>query len=148
MLPDDVKVKFDASQLLKVISDFATRGGNVAELMPVIAEDLTACVVERFELQSGFEQGKWPDLAAATIERRRNSQSVKALEDTGVLLGSITAFDSADTAEAYTNVPSAKYHVSPEPRKVIPLRDFTDIDFGSVSDRATELILSEITTAG
>jgi phage gpG-like protein len=144
MLPLDVKVTFDASELTKALSDFATRGGNVGNLTPVIAEDLVSAILERFELQSGYEQGKWPEDKPATLAARRVSKEPKILEDSGVLLGSFMAFDTAETAEGYTNVPYAKYHVSPEPRKIIPLRDFTDIDFGSVTDRAMDLILSEV----
>jgi phage gpG-like protein len=144
MLPLDAKVTFDASQLTKALKDLATRGGNVGNVMPVIAEDICTEIINRFELQSGYEQGKWQDDKPATIAARRVSKSPKILEDSGVLLGSITPYDDGETAEGYTNVPYAKYHVSPEPRKIIPLRDFTDIDFGSVSDRAMELILSEV----
>lgn len=146
MLPLDVKTSYDASALTKLMRDFGTRGGNVGNLTPVIAEDLVSCILERFELQSGFSQGAWEALEDSTIDARRVSKSPKMLEDSGVLLGSITPFDDAETAEAYTNVPYAKYHVSAEPRTKIPLRDFTDIDFAAVSDRAAELVLAELTT--
>ncbi len=148
MLPLDVKATLDMSPLQEVMKEFFTRGGEASNIMPVIAEDLASDVVERFELQSGFEQGPWQELADATIEARRVSKDPKALEDTGVLLGSITPYSDDDIAEAYTNVPYAKYHTSPEPRHVIPLRDFTDIDMGSIQDRAMDLALGELATFG
>jgi phage gpG-like protein len=148
MLPLDVKATLDMRPLQDVMGDFLARGGEAGNVMPVIAEDLTSAVVERFELQSGFEQGPWDPLKKATLDARRKSKSPQTLEDTGVLIGSITPFDDADTAEAYTNVPYAKYHTSKEPRTVIPLRDFTDVDMGSIQDRAIDLVLGEIATFG
>lgn len=59
---------------------------------------------------------------------RRWQGSPKLLQDTGNLVGSLQR-DWSDTAvEIFTNVPYAKYHVSPEPRHKIPLRDFFAID--------------------
>lgn len=59
---------------------------------------------------------------------RRWQGNPKLLRDRGILIGSLTPFTAEDLIEVYTNVPYAKYHVSAEPRHVIPLRDFFDID--------------------
>lgn len=59
---------------------------------------------------------------------RRWQGNPKLLQDTGVLIGSLTPYTSDDIIEVYTNVRYAKYHVSHAPRKKIPLRDFFDID--------------------
>lgn len=146
MPADDCRVTFDMSSLLGVVDEYARRGGNVAELMPVIAEDLVTSVLSQFEAQAGHLQGPWPELAEATLAARRASSSPQMLRDTGTLLGSITPHSTTDTAEAFTNVPYAKFHVSKEPRRYLPLRDFLDIDFQGVTDRAVELLLAEIVT--
>lgn len=59
---------------------------------------------------------------------RRWQGNPKLLQDTGVLVGSLTPHTAEDLIEVYTNVPYAKYHVSAAPRHKIPLRDFFDID--------------------
>lgn len=143
-LPEDVRVKLDDHELKAVLADFQTRGGNIGNLTPIFAEDICSAIVERFELQSGFQQGQWQDDKQATLDRRPSSASPLILQSSGVMLGSITPFDTPDTAEGYTNVPYAKYHVSPEPRTIIPLRDFTDIDFDALSTRAINVVLDEI----
>jgi phage gpG-like protein len=59
---------------------------------------------------------------------RRWQGNPKLLQDTGNLVGSLRPEYADDFVEVYTNVPYAKYHVSPEPRRKIPLRDFFDIN--------------------
>lgn len=59
---------------------------------------------------------------------RRWQGNPKLLQDTGVLIGSLTPHTAEDLIEVYTNVPYAKYHVSAAPRHKIPLRDFFDIN--------------------
>lgn len=142
--PNDTSAGFDFSQLAKVVADLQARGGNISELTPVIAEDLLERVITQFESESGFTTGPWEPLKPGTIARRRQSASISMLRDTGVLFGSLTAYSDADTAEAFTNNPVAKYHVSREPRKVLPLRDFMDINFEEAADYAEELLLAEI----
>lgn len=71
---------------------------------------------------------------------RRWVGTPKLLQDTGVLIGSLTPFIAQDMIEVYTNVPYAKYHVSPEPRHVIPLRDFFDVDRGKLEQDVASMI--------
>lgn len=153
MSDDDVKLGFDFSELNQVMEDFVRRGGNMSEVNPVIAEDILAEVITQFEKQAGFTQGPWPELADGTLAARRQSQDPQMLKDTDNMFGSLTAFSDDELAEAYTNVPYSKYHVSDEPRQkgadgndILPRRDFTDIDMEGVVDRATELMLSEMVT--
>jgi len=140
----DLKVRFEMAALGTLLNELRERGGNIAELTPAIAEDLLESVMERFELQSGHEQGPWPALSEATLAARRLAASPQMLRDSGVLFGSLVAFSSNEAAEAFTNVPYAKFHVSHLPRTKIPLRDFFDIDLEAVGERAAELVLSDI----
>lgn len=154
-MSNEVAIDFDFSQLNEIMEGFLRRGGNLAEINPVIAEDLVAEVITRFEEQSGFEQGPWQELADSTLAARRQSSSPQMLKDTDNMFGSITAFSDDELAEAYTNVPYAKYHTSHEPRQtgadgepILPLRDFMDIDWPAVIERAGELMMSEVVTVG
>lgn len=63
---------------------------------------------------------------------RRWQGSPKLLQDTGNLVGSIQRDWSDEAVEVFTNVPYAKFHISPESRHVIPLRDFFDINTAKV----------------
>jgi phage gpG-like protein len=63
---------------------------------------------------------------------RRWQGNPKLLQDTGNLVGSLQRDWSDDAVEIFTNVPYAKFHISPDPRRVIPLRDFFDINTAKV----------------
>ena len=79
---------------------------------------------------------------------RRMQGSPKLLQDTGNLVGSVTPFSANDVIEVFTNVPYAKYHVSPEPRRVIPLRDFFDIDLANFEADVVRMVLFRIERGG
>ena len=143
---DDLAIHYDATQIVGVIEDFKSRGGNIAELTPVIAEEMVTHVIENFDQERGFKQGAWQPLSPITIAMRRESSSYAILRDTGVLYGSIEPGWNDYASEAFTNVPYAKYHVSPEPRKKIPLRDFFDIDWQTINEYAIDLMLAEVTS--
>ena len=126
------------------------------ELAPAIAEAMHAEVLEVFETE-GY--GEWPPLADSTLDRRllyskkamgkrkkkRRSSNPKLLQDTGNLVGSLVEDWDDHVVEVYTNVPYAKYHTSPEPRHIIPLRDFTDIDRDAFEDDVANMILLHVT---
>lgn len=69
----------------------------------------------------------------------------KILQDRGILAGSIVPDTGEIYAEAYTNVPYAVYHISPAPRRIIPLRDFFAIDADHFAAEATEMVLATLT---
>ncbi len=71
---------------------------------------------------------------------RRWQGNPKLLQDTGNLINSLTPTWDEDAVEVYTNVPYAVYHVSPEPRRVIPLRDFMDIDASAFEEDVVSMI--------
>ncbi len=134
------------------------------ELAPAIAEAMHAQVLEVFE-QEGAVGGKpkWPPHAESTLDaklfhpakrskktgkllkRRRKSTNPKLLQDTGNLINSLVEDWDDHVVEVYTNVPYAKYHTSPEPRTIIPLRDFTDIDRDAFEDDVANMILLHVT---
>lgn len=76
--------------------------------------------------------------------RRFAGGGAKLLQDTGNLIGSITPEWKATYVETFTNVPYAKYHISPLPRRVIPLRDFFDIDMDRFESDVVNMILRHI----
>lgn len=144
-------VRIDFAPLAEALQRLADAGLSVAaEVMPVIAEDLVSAVHDVF-LKEGAVAGKpkWPGFwwERAGLPRpkgRRWQGTLHLLQDRGVLAGSITPIHEAMVAEAFTNVPYAGYHVSQRPRRVIPLRDFTDIDFERVQEDAADLILAQL----
>jgi len=142
-----VSVNIDFAELQELAADFKKRGGNLEGVTEVIAADLAAAVEENFERERGHEQGKWPALAKSTLKKmspRRRASSFKILRDTGALAGSITPYSDGLVAEAYTNVPYAKYHTSKLPRTKIRLRDFLDVDIDKVMKDTAELLLAEV----
>ncbi len=49
-----------------------------------------------------------------------------------------------DYVEVFTNVRYAKFHVSPLPRKKVPLRNFLEIDMDAFSREALDVLVAEI----
>lgn len=142
--------ELDYDELVNALALLEEAGGDVGgEVMPVIAEMLVSATLDVFEHEGAVAgKPKWPELAESTLRKRAKRQPsgvFKILQDTGVLVSSITpVVTEQNVAEAFTNVPYAGYHISAEPRKVIPLRDFTDIDFDTVQADATDVILAQL----
>lgn len=105
-----------------------------------------------------FEDGQWYT-EGAKERRRRIKRQARArekrkqreasiaftiLQDTGNLAGSIMPYADQQVAEAFTNVPYGGFHVSDAPRKKLPKRDFTDIDFEAAQAEAVDVILSQV----
>jgi phage gpG-like protein len=142
-------VDYDSSELALALERLRDAGADVAaETMPVLAEILVSAVHEVFEREGAVAgRPRWPDLAASTRRKRAKRQPsgvFKILQDTGVLAGSIMPHADQAVAEAFTNVPYAGFHISDAPRRVIPKRDFTDIDFDAAADEAVEVILAQV----
>ena len=107
--------------------------------MAIVAESLVAAVSDEFESAG---RGRWEPLAESTLKRRRGSEA-QILKDTGRFAGSIQADSGADFAEAATDVSYAVFHVSDEPRTVIPLRNPFDIP-DEVLEEANVLIATAL----
>jgi len=139
-------VKVDTRPLKFWLDELERRGRNLKEVNKNLAAIMVEMVDENFATQG---HGEWPPLAASTLARRRaGGEGAQILQDTGRLAASISLGHTEVTdrvVEVYTNVKYAKYHVSREPRKKIPLRDFLKIDMPEFLDQATEVLVSEIT---
>jgi phage gpG-like protein len=135
------KAEISYSTLQHVIGVVQRRGSRVmAELAPAIAESLVAAVQEQFETQG---DGKWPGYwwedDGKKPTGRRWQGSPQLLKDTGNLAASITPAWEDDVAEAYTNVPYAKFHVTGT--KHMPKRDFFDFDREAFEGDIADMIL-------
>ncbi len=142
-----LRTTIDFQELRDATKAFQARGGNLQGVSEVIALDLVTDVEKRFETESGHVQGPWKKHAPSTIARmrgRRRRSNYKLLQDRGILVASILPYHDGIVAEAYTNVPYAKYHISRAPRSKIPLRDFFDIDFELIMENTADLLLAEI----
>lgn len=82
--------------------------------------------------------------ARAKRKEREALIAFTILQDTGTLAGSIMPYADQQVAEAFTNVPYGGFHVSDAPRKRLPKRDFTDIDFEAAQAEAVDVILSQV----
>jgi len=142
-------------QLRKLVGEVEQRGGNLQGVSEFVAQELCAAVEQNFQDERGYEQGPWPrragkigELVDAIRSGEQRGQNRKLLQNTGIMAGSVTPAHQGLEAEAYTDVPYAIFHVSKEPRTVIPLRDFLDVDLGGISDTTCEVILAEMMPSG
>lgn len=144
-MADGAAIKFET--LETIVRVYQERGRRaMVELAPAIAESLHFLVMEEFETEG---RGRWPGFwwerrGLPKPAGRRWQGSPKLLRDTGVLANSLTPNWDERMVEVYTNVPYAKYHVSPEPRTIIPRRDFLDIDREAFEGDVADMILDRI----
>lgn len=132
----------DITDLLDLLADMEDRAGDLSAPMAIIAEALVGRVNDKFE--SGGPG--WPALAKSTkANRRKRGSGAQILKDTGRLAGSIQPDSGSDYAEAATDVEYAVYHVSDEPREVIPKRDFLDVLDDEMLDEAATTITTYLT---
>lgn len=127
---DDFKAEISYVEVQNVVGILQHRGEDLPhDILGAVGEAMVTQVLDVFETE-GF--GEWPELADSTLERRmhgpRGSSNPKILQDTGLLVGSITYEVVEDQALAFTNVPYGIYHTSRAPRTKLPLRDFLAID--------------------
>jgi phage gpG-like protein len=156
-----------AEILVSAVHEVFVREGAVAgrPKWPDLAESTKAGRLAKIrggrKLRGGggtyLENGQWYT-ETAKERRRRVKRQAKArqkraereasivftiLQDTGNLAGSIMPYADGEVAEAFTNVPYGGYHVSDAPRKKLPKRDFTDIDFEAAQTEAVDVILAQ-----
>ncbi len=136
-------VTVDTKDLELVLSRMGSRSQNLASVNRRLASDLLVAVEDEFDTEG---HGKWAKLKVSTLERSPRRRGGKLLQDTGVLVNSLTPFSGPDFIEVFTNNPYAKFHTSSNPRRVIPKRDFTDLSNIErvLEDMAQELMM-EIT---
>jgi phage gpG-like protein len=134
-------VNVDASAISAEIGKLARRAKNLRGVMRNAALLLVEEVDDMFETSG---HGKWQDFSENTKRARGAMSSAKLLLDTGAMAASITPYSDANSAEAFTNDPKAKFHVSDKPRTRLPKRDFFDIDLERVTDEVSKLLVVEI----
>lgn len=173
-MPDGTPV-IEFRELQNFIGAFHARGRRaLGEIAPAVAESMHAEVLEMFETEGhGQWPGFWWQRAglpapgtpkSGPVQRgdskrqkkalgrgkvaksnRRWQGNPKLLQDTGNLVASMTPEWDEHIVEVYTNVPYAKYHASHEPRHVVPLRDFFDIDVEAFEQDVVDMLLLRLT---
>jgi phage gpG-like protein len=145
------RLRFDTSELDNAILALHNAGAELgAETMQIGSEILVAEVQEVFEKEGAvagnekWEPFWWQRRGLPKPKGRRWQGTLKLLQDSGVLAGSITPFHEAFAAEAFTNVPYAGYHVSQRARQKLPMRDFTAIDFDRAQAEFVDVILAQL----
>lgn len=134
-----VDVTAENAALRRILSQWREAGGDLTSTMEIVAETLVSAVSDEFHTEG---RGRWPKLAESTLRKRRGTEA-QILQDTGRFAGSIQAEAGPDWAEASTDVSYASYHVSDEPRFVIPLRNPFDVP-DEVLDEAMMMILNDM----
>ena len=135
----DVRAETDA--VAKLLKKYRAKGGDLSTTMAIVAETLVAAVSDEFE--SGG-RGRWAPLAPSTLAaRREKGTGAQILKDSGVFAASIQPDHGPFFAEAATDVPYAKYHVSDAARSLIPLRNPFDVP-DAVLDECTEIIVNDM----
>jgi phage gpG-like protein len=135
-----IKVEHNLSTVLRPLQ---AKAQALPGVLPIIAELLVAGVSDVFEA----EGPGWQPLAESTLRQRRKAGAgAKILQNTGEMAGSVSPAWGDVFAEAMSLVSYDVYHVSPEPRQKVPLRDFYDLGpFESpILDEAAEIILSQM----
>ena len=83
---------------------------NTQPILKIIGQYMLGSIDRNFEMQG--RPSRWTPLAPSTIAGRRNKnkKSIKILQDTGLLRGSITYKADKNTLAVGTNVHYAPYH--------------------------------------
>lgn len=115
-----VLVAFEASG--DPFKDLRSRGGDLGPQMRVLAADMAAAVVDR------FDSGNFQALAPSTLRRKLAAgKSAQPLIFNGTWRNTHGESSGTDWAALSTNVPYAVFHVSDAPRSKIPLRNPYDL---------------------
>jgi len=147
-MADHAAIKFET--LETIVRVYQERGRRaMGELAPAIAESMHYYVMEEFETKG---RGKWATFwwqrdGKPKPKGKRWQGNPQLLKNTSNLANSLTPAWDDHIVEVYTNVPYAKYHVSPEPRSKIPLRDFTAIDVDAFEGDVADMILDRLNRA-
>ncbi len=130
-------VEFDVEELTDSLKELGARARNQRAVNEQIAEVMHALVEEKFD-----EQGPgWPELAPATLKRRRGGSRI--LQSSGHLAQSVQPAAGADFALVFTNLSYGGFHLTGTGD--MPQRDYFDIDMDNVFDQAEEIVLESIT---
>lgn len=163
----DGPIAIEFTSLQQILGILGERGRRtLSELAPAIAESLVHEVLEVFETEG---HGTWPDISESTKLGRRGAKArklkvqgplrpgekrkrrklatgtFKILQDTGNLAGSITPAWDDQSAEAYTNVPYGKWHITGTSR--MPARNFFAIDQDAFEGDVADMILLRLDRA-
>lgn len=140
-MSEPVKAVFVTTKLEEALTMYARRLNGMP--MDILAEGLITAVDDLIQNEGN---GQWPDLAPSTLRRHPRRRGGSLLQDTGQLANIQQAAGSPgpDWVEVASPAPYAIYHVSQGTRRVIPLRDFLDIDFATVLDDIAVDVMKEI----
>jgi phage gpG-like protein len=131
----------DNSDLLRAVARSRGRINDLAPSFRVVGAMLVAAIDEEFDTAG---HGRWPPLAASTLaKRRQKGRGAEPLKDKGLMAADISAESDAMSASAGTGKKYARFHVSDEPRSVIPLRNFLDVP-DRVFDEAEDVLMRGI----
>ena len=110
-------------EAIREVQEVALAAQNVAPIMAEIANG-AASEMRKNLVEERSQGSKMRALSSSYAARKRKRYPGKTiLRATDQMLASIVAGSGPDYAEAGPTDEKARYHASPEPRSVIPLRD-------------------------
>jgi phage gpG-like protein len=116
-------VDVDTSELDRELKRLGRRAIDYSPVTPVMAEILVGYVNDEWDSAG---RGRWPGLAESTKKKRRGT-SYQILKDTGRAAASVRGDSDHESASAVTDTSYMVYHVSDQPRTMIPQRDPFDV---------------------
>lgn len=139
---------WDIEQAIRLDAQLLANVEDMSPAMAVSRDILVRAIEKNFETESAAGD-PWEELKPSTIEdrHRKGFEDGPILHRTGDLQAAATAHREygADYVEVglQDDHPYGKYHVSSEPRSIIPLRDFLAVgeeDIDAMGDAIVEHI--------
>lgn len=137
----DVDAIFVTTQLERTLTAYVRRLDGLD--MSILSEGLITAIDDEIQTEG---HGDWEDFAESTLKRHPRRRGGQLLQDTGLLaqIQESPGSPGPDWVEVESPAPYAIFHVSQDPREIIPLRDFLDIDMETVLDGLGDDVLSEV----
>lgn len=137
----DIRAHFVTTQLENTLTAYVRRMNSMP--LDILSDALIAAIDDLIRSEGN---GEWPELADSTIRRHPRRRGGMLLQDTGLLanIQHVAGSPGTDWVEVGSPAPYAIYHSSRRARRIIPLRDFLDIDMLTVLDDISDSILREI----
>jgi len=140
-MASDIRAAFVTTHLEDALTAYVKRMNGMP--LDILAEGLITAIDDRIQNEGN---GEWPELAESTLRRRPKRKGGQLLQDTGLLanIQQMPGSPGPNWVEVGSPAPYAIDHTSPKPRRIIPLRDFLDIDMADVLDGIADDILEDV----
>lgn len=134
-------VEIDVSELDRMLIGVRARIENADGA--AVAEILIEGIDRVLQSEGSWGSGEsWDPLSPAYLKARPERRGGQMLQDTELLMG-IQPRVGSGWAEGWSPAEYAVYHASPEPRSVMPLRDFLAVDEDWLAEEVGNMLLDD-----